>query len=206
MCNTLFSPEGINQEIYAAKSLLNSKHDELDGLIVSIHEKSSEIEVFEQSIKIISTLVEKTVMGNSEFVQNIVNRGLEYIFMTDYAFVINHSIKQNKNIFSYTLEDKKSSIVGDINNFGGGIMATVSFLLRVSINILQNKPKIMMMDESLNHVSESYQGKLSNFIKVLCDEFNMTIVLVTHQDRLTEYADQIVHFEKEGSELKVVNQ
>lgn len=200
-----FTPKDVDMEVHAAQSLLNSKHDEMDKLIVSISEKSEGIEVFNQSIKIISTLVEKTVMGNSEFVQNIVNRGLEYIFQSEYSFVINHSIKQNKNIFYYTLEDKRTEIIGDIDNFGGGIMATISFLLRVAINILQKKPKIMLMDESLNHVSESYQGKLSNFIKVLCDEFNMTIILVTHQDKLTEYADQIVHFEKEGSELKVIN-
>ena len=76
---------------------------------------------------------------------------------------------------------------------------------QLSFELKNEFPKIMLMDESLNHVSESYQGKLSNFIKVLCDEFNMTIILVTHQDKLTEYADQIVHFEKEGSELKVIN-
>lgn len=185
---------GIDQEIIKYQTLLDYKQKELQDNINKIKSMEEEFRLLNDSMGILSHLVESIISSNTQFIEELVSDGLTFIFGDKFKFEINHNVKNSKNVWYYTIQ--KGDIKGDINSFGGGVMAVTSFLLRVAINIIKKKPKFMFLDESLNHVSNSYQDKLSEFIKLLCDKFDMTIILITHQEKIISRCDKIINLEE----------
>ena len=192
----------INREIVKYDTIIEVGNKRIDETTSSISSTLEEIDTIKSSVLILSSLVEKSVMLNSSVIEDMVNRGLLFVFGKEYEFKINHTVKNNKNVFYYTVSDKESDVSGGIDNFGGGVMAVISFIIRFAVNLMDKRLKVMMMDESLNHVSEVYQNRLSEFISSLCKEFDYTIVLVTHQPKLSEHADNVIRLYKDGSVLK----
>lgn len=81
------------------------------------------------------------------------------------------------------------------------MITIISFLFKVVINLVHKNERFFVFDESLNFVSRHYQEPLSAFIKAICDELDITIVLVTHQPLLADKADMIyeAYESKDGS-------
>ena len=65
-------------------------------------------------------------------------------------------------------------------------MALISFLFRIVVIAILNKPRLIMLDETLSAVSIEYQEKLSTFIKQIADDMGFTIIIISHQPTLAE--------------------
>lgn len=112
----------------------------------------------------------------------------------------------------------KTSVVFDLfqdghlapimDSYGGGVLVVAGVLLRVVVIIALKMRRVLLLDESLSHLSEAYIPNASRLLKKLCDELNFTIVMVSHQTGFAEYAD--CHFEavrgsrEEGTKIRLV--
>lgn len=56
------------------------------------------------------------------------------------------------------------------------------------------KEPILILDESFSHVSAEYERPLAEFIKELIDKTKVQIVMVTHSDAFSEFADKRYKF------------
>ena len=122
-------------------------------------------------------------------IENIVNEGLLAVFSEDIQIKITSAIKRDKT--EYHIDIIQNGVHGTQESFGGGVLAVISLCLRVVMIIYCKRDRILFLDESLGFVSEVYQPSLSNFISQLCKRLGFNITLISHQPRMTAYADRI---------------
>ncbi|NLZ51787.1 MAG: ATPase [Thermoanaerobacteraceae bacterium] len=74
---------------------------------------------------------------------------------------------------------------------GGGIVDVISLALRIAViqstDIYKEGP--LILDEPAKHVSNEYINNVSQFLKQISDVFHRQIIMVTHNQYLSEIAD-----------------
>ena len=184
-----------------AKSVL-LKYRELQS---SIEEKDDLVDDFERVTILLNTIGEDRQMQAQETIEELVTRGLQTIFDSTLSFHIVQTIKGR----SVTAEFMVRTTLGDtfietpvLDARGGGLAATIGFLLRVVVLLLSSGTKqdnILILDETFAHVSEEYLPPLGEFLRELVDKTGIQILLVTYQLEFMEYADKSYRFSiKEG--------
>ena len=136
-------------------------------------------------------------------IENIVNEGLLAVFSEDIKIKITSAIKRDKT--EYHIDIIQNGVHGTQESFGGGVLAVISLCLRVVMIIYCKRDRILFLDESLGFVSEVYQPSLSNFISQLCKRLGFNITLISHQPKMTAYADRIyeAYKSKDGTEFRL---
>lgn len=155
-------------------------------------------EVHELAAVCVQNLVDTVSKNSIEKVENLVNSALRTIFFDqDIEFKIISEVK--RNLTCYRIVTKKDGVEGSINSFAGGVMAVEAMVMKVLFNLLAKRFPFIVLDESLSFVSEKYIQNTSDFMKDLSKQFNLPIVLVTHQPSFEEGADTKIHvFKKDG--------
>lgn len=154
-----------------------------------------------------STILTELVREQSNIkigeIENIVNEGLKVVFSDNIEIKIISSILNNKT--TYHIDITQNGVHGTQESFGGGVLAVISLCLRVVMLIYCKRDRILFLDESLGFVSEIYQPSLSNFISQLCKRLGFDITLISHQPRMTAYADRIyeAYKGKDGTEFRL---
>lgn len=154
-----------------------------------------------------STILTELVREQSNIkigeIENIVNEGLKVVFSDNIEIKIISSILNNKT--TYHIDITQNGVHGTQESFGGGVLAVISLCLRVVMIIYCKRDRILFLDESLGFVSEIYQPSLSNFISQLCKRLGFDITLISHQPRMTSYADRIyeAYKGKDGTEFRL---
>lgn len=155
-------------------------------LNADIQRLMSEVSILESCATFFNKTIELKVDEVSTKIEDIINKGLAYIYGADYRFKLHKSIKRNKTTFSFELCNIETGVAGFEETHGGGIMALISFLFRIVVIAILNKPRLIMLDETLSAVSIEYQEKLSNFIKQIADDMGFVIIIISHQPTLAE--------------------
>ena len=162
---------------------------------------SKDIIVLEQANVFFSKQVERKIGKIKEKIERLVNSGLSSIFEDSLKLIIESSVKYSKTTFKLQLSN--DGVMGMEETHGGGVLSVVAFILRVVITLLTDKRKFLVFDESLSMVSLGYQDKLSHFIRQLCDDLGFTVLLISHQPALSEYATLKYEVRKSGSHTKL---
>jgi len=186
-------------------SSLEAQRDVLQGDIDKSDTKSkaigTELLILEQANNFFSFQVNQKVSKIKGKIEKLVNSGLAMIFEDGLKLVIDSSIKYSKTTFSLRIDN--NGVIGMEETHGGGVLSVVAFILRVVITLLTDKRKLLVFDESLSMVSIGYQERLSQFIRKLCDDLGFTVVLISHQPALSEYATMKYEVRKVGSQTKL---
>lgn len=154
-----------------------------------------------------STILTELVREQSNIkigeIENIVNEGLKVVFSDNIEIKIISSILNNKT--TYHIDITQNGVHGTQESFGGGVLAVISLCLRVVMIIYCKRDRMLFLDESLGFVSEVYQPSLSNFISQLCKRLGFNITLISHQPKMTAYADRIyeAYKGKDGTEFRL---
>lgn len=136
-------------------------------------------------------------------IENIVNEGLKVVFSDNIEIKIISKTSRDKT--TYEIDITQNGVHGTQESFGGGVLAVISLCLRVVVIIYCKRDRILFLDESLGFVSEVYQPSLSNFISQLCKRLGFNITLISHQPKMTAYADRIyeAYKGKDGTEFRL---
>lgn len=68
------------------------------------------------------------------------------------------------------------------------------------------KPEIVFADEPTGNLDSKTTSEVMRLIKEMAKENNQTIIMVTHDRRLAEYADKIIHiFDGEIQKIEIIN-
>ena len=156
-------------------------------------------------LKLLQGVSASTWNNTKTLVESIVTRALQAIFFDkSYKFVLNQEIKRNVPSVSFAVSDEGMEL-DIVDEIGGGIADVVALVLRLAFVVLY-RPQVrpfLVLDEPLRHLSVSYQPHAAKFLKQVCQELGVSLLVVTHQKELASEADQVFHLEKVGKTCQV---
>lgn len=164
--------------------------DKISKLEVDLGRYRETRDVLEEVNKVLSQVISSKIMSVKSKIESLTNQGLSYIFGSSLRIVIHTDFKNNKTLFSLRVQ-KDNVNEGLVENFGGGVLSVVAFLLKVITVLIAGNQRFMILDESLSMLSEEYQEPMSRFIKQICKDLKFTIVVIAHQPKLSTHADYV---------------
>lgn len=170
-----------------------------------LQDQSYEIEMKISKLKIEERLFEEVVIllqKVAEYARNqaksqieeLVTRCLQYILENSTEFIIEFSESRNLPIaqfYAQTIYDGYSVKSKPENSRGGGIVDIVTLALRIAFLEI-HEPRLegpLFLDEPGKHVSNDYIFNLGEFIRECANLFDRQIIMVTHNDYLSQICD-----------------
>lgn len=164
-----------------------------------------QVALFEKTAILLSQLGEQRQESAQRQIEQLVTRGLQTIFGEELSFHVVQTVRAKASnvdfIVRSTLEDGSVVDTPVMDARGGGLAATVGFLLRLVVLLLSGrKDTTLVLDETFAHVSDEYVGRLAEFLREVVDKTSIQVVMVTHQAAFTEPADVVYRFSlKDGT-------
>lgn len=133
-------------------------------------------------------------------VEALVTAGLTAIFEESLSFHLVESTSRQTPQIDFVvkthLPDGSSFDTDVLSARGGGLAAVVGLLLRVVLILLtrasgKKSPDVLVLDETLAHLSREYLDAAGQFLRTLVDSTGLQIIMVTHQVELVEFADVV---------------
>lgn len=182
------------------------RHADLEREIAQL---TQSLEIYDKATALLTSLGEERQFAAQEAIEQLVTRGLQRIFDETLSFHIIQDVKARRAEVNFVVRSNLSSgrvVETDVMDArGGGLAATVGFLLRLVILLLRDdakKDNLLVLDETFAHVSDEYLPPLGEFLREIVDKTGVQILMVTHQPEFTEYADVVYRFTaKDGKTL-----
>lgn len=205
----------LRNEIIQKRRQLDREHGEAKSLALRGKKLQTEIVelkeravVLEKVASLLNTIGEDRQNQIQRTIENLVTLGLRTIFGPELSFHLVQKVSANKVQVDFVIRsayDDKIIETPVMEARGGGLSATVGFLLRLVILVL-TKPKypFLVLDETFSHLSEDYLPAMASFLKEITEKMNVQIILVTHQETLAEAADICYRFSLDNSGRTIV--
>jgi DNA repair exonuclease SbcCD ATPase subunit len=161
---------------------------------------SDEVNDFERVTGLLNSLGEERQLKAQQTIEELVTRGLQTIFDDTLSFHIVQTVKGKTASVEFLVRTTLGDTIVEtpvMDARGGGLAATIGFLLRVVVMLLRGgtrEENILVLDETFAHVSAEYLPPLGEFLREIVDKTGVQIVMVTHQPEFTEYADKVYRF------------
>jgi DNA repair exonuclease SbcCD ATPase subunit len=133
-----------------------------------------------------------------EYIENIVTNALQIVYGNEYSFEMNiHQKRDQEEIYFYLARNDGTLLEFRKDTVAGGMVDIAHLGLRLAILSIINAEPILLLDEPLKFLGKySYMG--GQILKELSKEFNLQILLITHDQELVNIADKV--FEIHGEE------
>lgn len=85
---------------------------------------------------------------------------------------------------------------------GGGLIDVVFMMIRIILLVNHpSKPRrVLFADEPMKNLSVEKRGIFMELLKQICKEFEIQIIMTTHEQEYIESADQVIRFSLRGGE------
>lgn len=184
-------------ELVAQERLYSERADRVQKLTNEINELVEEANLLEK-VEGTLNLVSTRVLGQStSTIDQLVTKGLRAVFY-DQKLEFRTEITKMRgktSILFELMEDGESAPLMD--SYGGGVLCMIGVLLRVVTIIVLGQRRILLLDESLAHLSSQYVPQASSLLNKICDDLDFTILMVTHEPSFADYAAK--HYEAQGT-------
>ena len=135
-------------------------------------------------------IIEKSTVEKLHEVENLVNLALNDIY-PDRGVRFHFTIETKRDISTIIPHiTAASGADGLTRTHGGGVLAPIALVLRILTNIFAHHLPLIVLDESLVHISSQYIAPTAQFLRDLTQELGITVVLVTHTSAFAEAAHQ----------------
>ena len=99
--------------------------------------------------------------------------------------------KRGAKTLELTLVDLDEDFEVDLKDGAGqGIRTIISFILK-AYYLINKGSRVLFLDEKYSALSEHYVPRFFEFLKKMAEEKGMIVVLITHDTRFMDYADNI---------------
>lgn len=155
----------------------------------------ADITVYERAAHVLASIGEHRQSQAQHQIETLVTHGLHTIFDTNLSFHLVAGTRAKTPVVDFvvrtTMTDGPHIDTDVMDARGGGLAATVGFLLRLVILLLNphRSGTVIFLDETFAHVSAEYEHRLAEFLRELTRTFDVQIVLVTHSDAFLDAAD-----------------
>lgn len=181
----------------------------LQGEIATL---TADVNILDHVTILLNSLGEERQLQAQQTIEELVTRGLQTIFDETLSFHIVQTTRAKNATVEFLVRDTFGADDNTIRETpvmdarGGGLAATIGFLLRVVVMLLRGstiEENILVLDETFAHVSAEYLPALGEFLRELVDKTGIQIIMVTHQPEFADYADKVYRFSQVDGETKV---
>lgn len=175
-------------------SRLEARRDMITERISQFEQEIAQCEsedlLLDQVVRLFRHMLQLYVYSYAESFGDVITEGLQSVFADqDLTFRIDVIEKRGKIHVQFVTTH--NGIEGDVlQSFGGGVSAIQSLLLRVMVLLRAGLAPYLFLDESLAALSKEYVPSAGEFLRALCHELGVNILLVTHQQDFLDYADR----------------
>lgn len=159
---------------------------------------------------LLNSLGEERQLSAQAMIEELVTRGLRAIFGPSLSLHIVQTVRGKTANVDFVVRTTLPDQVVEtpvMDARGGGLAATIGFLLRLVVLLLRGGTRsdtILVLDEVFSHVSDEYLPALAEFVRDIVDRTGVQIILVTHQDMWTGVADKVYRFSQDKNGRTVV--
>ncbi|MCG0276063.1 MAG: ATPase [Thermosediminibacteraceae bacterium] len=191
----------------AKKSIRDKLEEEKASKIIQFEELNKEVELLEKVRILLQKTSEYAREQAKQQIEMLVTRCLQFIFGENIEFKIELSEVRGRpeaEFYVVSSYGDTSIITKPQDARGGGIVDVISLALRIAViqcsNTYVNGP--IILDEPAKHVSNEYISNVAQFLKQISKIFKRQIIMVTHNQFLSEIADLAYKVElKDGKSI-----
>ena len=186
---------------------LDALGGEARATLLRAKEIASEIETLTETIQdlervtiLFNSMGEERQQEAQNTIEELVTRGLQTIFDDSLSFHIQQTTRGKSVIVDFIVRTTLANSVVDtpvLDARGGGLAATIGFLLRLVVLLLSKGTRgetLMVLDETFAHVSDDYLPGVGDFLREVVDKTGIQVLMVTHQEQFLEVADKVYRF------------
>lgn len=161
------------------------------------------VEDLDKVTLLLNSIGEDRQQKAQQTIEELVTRGLQTIFDETLSFHIVQTTRGKSVTVEFVVRTTLNGRAIEtpvMDARGGGLAATIGFLLRLVVLLLtrgQRQDTLMILDETFAHVSAEYLPAVSAFVREVVDKTGVQIIMVSHQEELTENADALYRFHME---------
>jgi len=190
------------QELRDGINKLCTYRDILQSQVNTLEKEESELsyrsELYQKCSEIFKTWLEDSMKRNVDSMAVLATTGLQHVINDQkLTFSIKQEPKYNRLAMRFILED--GGVEGDpIQSYGGGAAVIISFVLRIAVMARMNMANLLILDESMLALSNSYVPNAAAFMRQLSEETGINILMVTHNPEFLNHAHIAYEGRKEG--------
>ncbi|TYP54319.1 ATPase [Thermosediminibacter litoriperuensis] len=194
----------------ARKSIRDKLEEDKMNKIRQLEELKREIDILEQVRILLQKTSEYAREQAKQQIEMLVTRCLQFIFGENIEFKIELSeVRGRPEAEFYVVSSYGDTRITTKpqDARGGGIVDVISLALRIAViqcsNTYINGP--IILDEPAKHVSSEYISNVAHFLKQVSEVFRRQIIMVTHNQFLSEIADLAYRVElKDGKSVVTI--
>lgn len=132
-------------------------------------------------------------------IETVVSAGLTAVFGEPMRLVLEQVVRARRVEVDVRISSGDGLTTSVMDARGGGLVAVVAFLLRVTtLALTRGARRLIVSDESFAHLSAEYTAGMAEFLAELCEKLDLQILLITHQSEFAEAADTVIQLTTRG--------
>lgn len=198
----------IKSKYETIEAQLNNREIEKEQLTDNMKNLLHKQMIYEDAISYMKELIDALSRTHINHLEKLLNSAVTTIFF-DRKYKIQFEVSEyrNSNCLSiYLIETQEDGleIKTDIKDNGFGIKTIIGFILQVYFILYHKLSPIIFIDEGFSNLSLQYIPYLRSLLTSLKEEYGFIFVLVSHDLRLIDIADQT--YEVKNGEVRLVSQ
>jgi len=198
----------LEKKLLVQETMRSVKQETVDRLKLETEELAKEEDVLQGVEKALLRISTQVIARSTQRVDKLVTLGLRAVFHDqDLSFRVEVRRYRGKTGAKLTLrENGKLAPLDD--SYGGGVLAVIGVLLRVALVDAFKLRRVLLLDETLTHLSIQYHERASALLRKLCSDLNFQVLMVTHASAFARYADRHYLAKKgsKGTEFELVGE
>jgi DNA repair ATPase RecN len=190
--------QAVERQVLALQVERGLRSKQLDDLVAEV-KQLTETELLLGRVEQTLLHVSSSILGQSvSSIDQLVTQGLRLVF-DDQKLTFSTRIDRLRGKTGVRFELDSGGVVAPLTeSYGGGVLSVVGLLLRVVTIMTLKMRRVIMLDETLAHLSNAYVPNASNLIRQLCAQLDFTIIMVTHEADFTVHADRTYRVKNSG--------
>lgn len=162
---------------------------ELAASEIQLSEVRGESSDYSKCISLFQEWVSKIIDQNVNGISDLVSSGLSSVIDDqNIQFKITQELKNNKPIFK-VLAVNGGRECDPVEGTGGGVASLISTIIRFTLTAKFGLSRLILLDETLSSLSNAYVPAAAAFLRELCKEFDIDILMVTHNSDFINESD-----------------
>lgn len=192
------------QTLSAKKAIKGKLEEQYADYAVSITKLTEDAERYKKAAAFLGIVSENSQEAVIKHFENAATLVVQNIFGPGYGLKMNSAKGSMANSsISFAIvapyESEDSLEVDPVGGQGGGMRDIVGMALRIAFLNLSKNEGVIFFDEPFKMLSAGYQDLIAQVLNMIRKELGKQMIVITHNERLMEHADKVIHVELAGT-------